>query len=188
MSHRAICMVNHVQWTIMYVKSNIKYRQYIRLYLSPAAGVCQCPSGPGYMSVPIRANLSVRAHQGQVIMSVPSRARLLCQCPAGPGYYVSAQQGQVIMSVPSRARLLCQCPAGPGLCQCPAGPCYYVSAQQGQVSVPSRANSAAGVVYLRVTASMAVVSAPHQSTNRAQYPTRMRRLVHLSNHSQGVVL
>ena len=105
------------------------------------------------MSVPIRANLSVSAHQGQVIMSVPSRARL----------YVSAQQGQVIMSVPSRARLLCQCPAGP---------CYYVSAQQGQVSVPSRANSAAGVVYLRVTASMAVVSAPHQSTNRAQYPTR----------------
>ena len=104
------------------------------------------------MSVPIRANLSVSAHQGQVIMSVPSRARLLCQCPAGPGYYVSAQQGHVIMSVPSRA------------------------------------NRAAGVVYLRVTASMAVVSAPHQSTNRAQYPTRMRRLVHWSNRSQGVVL
>ena len=110
-------------------------------------------------------------------MSVPSRASLLCQCPAGLGYYVSAQQGQVIMSVPSRARLLCQCPAGPG-----------ISAQHGQVSVPSRANSVAGVVYLRVTASITVVSAPHQSTNRAQYPIRMRRLVHWANHSQGVVL
>ena len=67
-------------------------------------------AGPGYY---------VSAQQGQVIMSVPSRARLLCQCPVGPGYYVSAQQGQVyvsaqqghvIMSVPSRARY--QCPAG----------------------------------------------------------------------------
>ena len=131
--------------------------------------ICQCPSGPAYLSVPIRARLYVSAHQGQ----------LICQCPSGPGYYVSAQQGQVIMSVPSRARLLCQCPAGPF---------YYVSAQQGQVSVPSRANSVAGVVYLRVRASRAVVSAPHQSTNRAQYPTRMRRLVHWSNRSQGVVL
>ena len=146
--------------------------------------------------MPIRARLYVSAHQGQVIcqcpsgptyLSVPIRARLLCQCPAGPGYYVSAQQGQVIMSVPSRARLLCQCPAGPG---------YYVSAQQGQVimSVPSRAmllcqcpaGQTARLVW--VTASMAVVSAPHQSTNRAQYPTRMRRLVHWSNRSQGVVL
>ena len=98
--------------------------------MSPAAGVCQCPSGPGYMSVPIRASLSVSSHQGRVIcqcpsgptyLSVPIRTRLLCQCPAGPGYYVSAQQGQVIMSVPSRAMLLCQCPAGPG-----------ISAQQGK--------------------------------------------------------
>ena len=158
-----------------------------RLYVSAHQGqlICQCPPGPGYMSVPIRT-------------------RLLCQCPSGPGYYVSAHQGQVFMSVPSRARLLCQCPAGPGisaqqgqesvlirvrlLCQCPAGPGYYVSAQQGQVSVPSRANSVAGVIYLRVTASIAVVSAPHQSTNRAQYPTQMRTLVHWSNRSQGVVL
>ena len=83
-------------------------------------------------------------------MSVPIRASLsvsalqgqvIMLVPVGPGYYVSAQQGQAIMS----------------------GPGYYVSAQQGQVSVPSRANSVAGVVYmyLRLPASFAVVSAPY---------------------------
>ena len=123
--------------------------------------LCQCPSGPCYiMSVPIRARLDyVSAHQGQVT----------CQCPTGPGY---------IMSVPIRARLyyvsahqghviLCQCPAGPGYMsvpsraryQCPAGPTKWLV-----------------WYYLRVTASIAVVNAPHQSTNRAQYPTRMRML------------
>ena len=93
-------------------------------------------------------------------MSVPSRARLLCQCPSGPGYYVSTHQDQVIMSLPIRARLLCQCPSGPG---------YYVSVHQGQVimSVPGRARNqcpagpTAWLVW--VTASIAVVSAPHQS-------------------------
>ena len=169
-----------------------------RLSVSAHQGhlICQCPSGPGYMAVPIRARLSVSAHQGH----------LICQCPSGPGYMavpirarlsVSAHQGHLIcqcpsgpfdLSVPIRARLSASAHQGQVICQCPSGPGYYVSAQQGQVSVPSRSNSVAGVVYLRVTASIAVVSAPHQSTNRAQYPTLMRTLVHWSNRSQCVVL
>ena len=130
-----------------------------RLYVSAHQGqvICQCPSGPAYLSVPIRARLC-QCPSGPIYLSVPIRARLLCQCPAGPVYLsvpsraslsVSAQQGQVIISMPNRARLLCQCPAGPG---------YYVSAQQGKqrgwCGIP-QGNSI-----------HCCVSAPHQSTNR----------------------
>ena len=87
-------------------------------------------------------------------MSMPIRARL----------YISAHQGQVIMSMPIRARLLCQCPAGPGYMsvpsraryQCPAGPTSRARLLRGWCG------------YLRVTASIDVVSVPYQSTNRAQ--------------------
>ena len=117
----------------------------------------QCPTWPGYvMSVPIRGRLYVSAQQGQVI---------LCQCPSGLCY---------IMSVPitHQGQVTCQGPTGPGyIMSVHIRARLHVSAHQGQVSVPgymsvpSRANNVAGVVYLRVTASIAVVSAPHQSTN-----------------------
>ena len=73
-------------------------------------------------------------------MSVPIRARL----------HVSAHQGQV--SVPIRVRLYVSAQQGQVIGKCPAGPGYR--------SVPSRANNVAGVVCLRVTASIAVVNAP----------------------------
>ena len=79
---------------VLGASTHVGHRSVHKYQISLIHKVISVPSSGG-LSVPIRArlyvNLYVSAHQGQVIMSVLSRARLLCQCPAGPGYYVSAQ-------------------------------------------------------------------------------------------------
>ena len=118
--------------------------------------LCQCPSGPGYMSVPDRARLDYV---------------ILCQCPSGPCY---------IMSVPIRARLYyVSAHQGQVTCQCPTGPSYRSVPSRAKYQCLAGPTKWLVWYYLRVTASIAVLNAKRPTPvdqYRAQYPTRMRML------------